>query len=172
MDRVPGCGKLYISGLDALDQPDLLEQKGVTHILTILEFDYCDYEEFAHFRRLLISAEDSSGENLLRHSGVANAFIDDGLASGGVVLVHCAMGQSRSTTVLCAYLMERHRLSPLQALERLQEARPMCPPNGGFMVQLGAFERMLQAGGEGDAEEIYCQRHSRSGVANPATLER
>jgi len=42
MDQVPNCGKLYISGLGPLDQPDLLEQKDMTHILSLLEFDYCE----------------------------------------------------------------------------------------------------------------------------------
>ncbi|KAK4549498.1 hypothetical protein LTR36_006495 [Oleoguttula mirabilis] len=159
MDQVPGCVNLYISGLAALDQPDLLEQKGITHILTILEFDYCDYEEFSHFRRLLILAEDSSGQNLLQFFAATNAFIDEGLAAaGGAVLVHCAMGQSRSATVVCAYLMRRFGgLTAGQAVERLREARPVCEPNGAFVGQLEVFGRMLGAAGEGGARAVYLE---------------
>ncbi|KAK5123593.1 hypothetical protein LTR85_002631 [Meristemomyces frigidus] len=103
MDQVPSCdGKLYISGLDAVNQPDLLEEKGITHTLTILEFDYCDYEEYSRYHRLLIQAEDNPKENLLRHIEATNAFITEALDAGGVVLVHCAMGQSWSAAAVCA----------------------------------------------------------------------
>ena len=47
MDQLPSAGKLFIGGLKALDQPNLLDDAKITHILSILEFDYCEYEEFA-----------------------------------------------------------------------------------------------------------------------------
>jgi hypothetical protein len=44
MDKV--LHNLYISRLEALDQIDDLAQAGITYILSILKFDYCDYEEY------------------------------------------------------------------------------------------------------------------------------
>lgn len=142
MDKVPQCGNLYIGSLEALDQPDLLEQKKITHILSMLEFDYCDYEEFDEYRRLLIAAEDNSKQDLYSHFGRTNAFIEEGLARGAV-LVHCAMGQSTSAAVVCAYIVYKHRVSPSKALGLLREARQMAKPDKGFMEQLGTLARML-----------------------------
>lgn len=146
MDKVPGCGNLYIGSLQELNQPDLLEQTKITHILSILEFDYCDYEEYSQYKRLLIRAEDAGFQDLLTHFKTTNAFIDEALGnSSGVVLVHCAMGQSRSAAVVCAYLMYKFHFSAEQALDALREARPVVAPNAGFMAQLEEYGRMLQA---------------------------
>ena len=79
MDEVPDCRGLYIGGLDAVDQPDRVDDSGITHILTILEFDYCDYEEFARYEHLWIQAEDHPDEYLARHFNATNSFIEHGL---------------------------------------------------------------------------------------------
>ncbi|KAK5739291.1 tyrosine protein phosphatase yvh1 [Elasticomyces elasticus] len=145
MDRIPQCGNLYVGSLEALDQPDLLEKAGITHILSVLEFDYCDYEEFAHFQRLLICAEDDPREDLFRHFGATNAFIYDALEKlGGTVLIHCAMGQSRSVTIACAYLISRNGLSAEHALEVVRLARAEADPNEGFMTQLRDYRKALE----------------------------
>ncbi|KAI9811933.1 MAG: tyrosine protein phosphatase yvh1 [Phylliscum demangeonii] len=41
-----------------------------------------------------------------------------------------------------AYLMQKHRLSPPDALARIQQARPICGPNSGFIAQLDLYHRM------------------------------
>ncbi|KAI5365278.1 Putative protein-tyrosine phosphatase [Septoria linicola] len=109
MNKVPECGNLYICGLDALDDPDFLDQIGVTHILSVLEFDYCDYPEFDRYRRMLVQAADHPLQDLYRYFQLTNNFIDSALAPGpplppchqdssavpvhkNAVVVHCAMG--------------------------------------------------------------------------------
>lgn len=139
MNKVPQCPKLYISGLDALDDLDALDQAHISHILSILEFDYCDYPEFEKYQRMLIQLEDHPGQNLSSFFDATNAFI----GKGDAVLVHCAMGQSRSATIVCAYMMFKLRISASKALELLKEARPMCEPNEGFMAQLVEYGHTL-----------------------------
>ncbi|XP_061693648.1 dual specificity protein phosphatase 13A family protein isoform X2 [Syngnathoides biaculeatus] len=77
----------------------------------------------------------------------AAAFIDQALTSGGRVLVHCAVGVSRSATLVLAYLMIHHHLSLLSAIQCVQQKRWIFP-NRGFLRQLLRLERTLQSKGE------------------------
>lgn len=49
------------------------------------------------------------------------------------------MGKSRSATIVCAYLMYRYQLTPLDALNQIRESRGVCEPNSGFMQQLQLY---------------------------------
>ena len=62
-------------------------------------------------------------------------FIQNGLTSGNV-LVHCAQGKSRSSTIVVAYVMASMKLSCVKALEYVQERRKMAQPNPGFLKRL------------------------------------
>lgn len=161
MDKVPDCGNLYICGLDALDDPILLNQAGITHILSVLEFDYCNHPEFDKYKRMLIQAEDHPLQDLYRYFQLTNEFIGSALdpppvaqgssavpTYGNTVVVHCAMGQSRSATVVCAYMIYKLRITASRALQLLQSSRPMCAPNQGFMAQLEQFEEFLGVEGK------------------------
>ena len=155
MDQIPTAGKLFIGGLRALDAPHRLAQAAITHILSVLEFDYCDWEGINQYKRLLIQADDVPRENLLQHFRSTNSFIEDGLREDGAVIIHCAMGVSRSATVACAYLMNKFSLSPEEALGMIRKARPLANPNEGFQEQLKVYHRMLKASSEADANKVY-----------------
>lgn len=148
-------GQLFIGGLKVIDRPDVLDEHGITHVLSVLEYDHCDYDEYTKYQRLRLAAEDHPSQNLVQHFEKANAFIDQALAVRGRVLVHCAMGISRSAAVVCAYLMYRYKIPFLKALGQLQEARPSCAPNTGFIQQLEVFERMLSAQSQQQKVSIY-----------------
>lgn len=57
------------------------------------------------------------------------------------ILVHCAMGKSRSATATIMYLMRKFSLSLDQAFEFCKTQRQKTEPNEGFLEQLKAFER-------------------------------
>jgi dual specificity phosphatase 12 len=67
--------------------------------------------------------------------------------------VHCAMGKSRSATLVCAYLIWKDGLSPAAALEQVCEGRPVCDPNPGFKEQLEVWAEICAVGGSGGGEE-------------------
>lgn len=59
------------------------------------------------------------------------------LSEGKGVLVHCAQGRSRSTTVVVAFIMWAQQTDYLTALDVVQRHRSMAQPNRGFALQLG-----------------------------------
>ena len=54
------------------------------------------------------------------------------------------MGISRSATVVAAYLVFRHGLTPLQAVAWIRAQRPIVNPNPGFKEQLDDYYSVLQ----------------------------
>ncbi|XP_072565896.1 dual specificity protein phosphatase 13B-like isoform X1 [Paramormyrops kingsleyae] len=71
------------------------------------------------------------------------AFIQTALSQKGRVLVHCAMGVSRSATLVLAYLMIRERLPLLEAICTVKKHRHICP-NSGFLEQLRHLDMVLE----------------------------
>eukprot|EP00835_Amoeboradix_gromovi_P005937 NODE_619_length_5923_cov_0.480769.p1 type:complete len:462 gc:universal NODE_619_length_5923_cov_0.480769:4125-2740(-) len=56
------------------------------------------------------------------------------------VYVHCKVGQSRSVTVVLAFLMEYSKMTLYDAYEYLRERRPTMSPNIGFVMVLQEME--------------------------------
>nr|OQO29561.1 hypothetical protein B0A51_04119 [Rachicladosporium sp. CCFEE 5018] len=123
-----------------LDKP-ALQEIGLTHVLSVLRLPL-DQDLFAGYTHKVVEVDDVDDENLLEHLPGCVAFIQDGLDSGGAVLVHCAMGKSRSATAICAYLMHTRHISASEALAHLRQTRPFCEPNDGFMKQLELYHQM------------------------------
>lgn len=59
------------------------------------------------------------------------------------VFVHCAVGVSRSASLVLAYLMIRHRYTLLEAINKVKERRWIFP-NRGFLEQLRALDMKLR----------------------------
>lgn len=83
---------------------------------------------------------DEADQLISRHFEEAIKFTDQALKVGGRVLFHCKHGQSRSATVLAAWLIARCGHTVESALEHLKHCRPRVGPNQGFVQQLEEFE--------------------------------
>ncbi|XP_026529962.1 dual specificity protein phosphatase 13-like [Notechis scutatus] len=62
----------------------------------------------------------------------------------GKVLVHCAMGISRSATLVLAFLMIYENKNLVEALKMVREHRGVCP-NTGFLSQLRELDLWLMS---------------------------
>ncbi|XP_068111492.1 dual specificity protein phosphatase 13A-like isoform X2 [Hyperolius riggenbachi] len=92
-----------------------------------------------------VPANDSPDFDMSQYFYSASEFIHKALTSpGDRVLVHCAVGISRSATLVLAYLMIHHHLSLTQAIEKVQENRWICP-NIGFLQQLIHLDEELHS---------------------------
>ncbi|KAI4137877.1 MAG: hypothetical protein LQ341_004936 [Variospora aurantia] len=146
LDRVLGDRNLYIGGygcgLFTLKRKEALKNANITHVLSVLTLPL-DEALFKGYERLVVDIDDLEDEDIIQHFPASNAFIKAGLESRGGVLVHCAMGKSRSATLLLAYhLSTQHAADPTTALMLLRQGRPMAEPNPGFMDQLHLYHRM------------------------------
>lgn len=176
VDRVPRAGKLYIGGLYALYQTDLIRAAGITHVLSVIDYDPALKERFPdlELKHLHIRADDHPNENLLRCFEEVVGWMDGALGEvegktgeerrggngkgggeGGGVFVHCAMGKSRSATLVVAYLMWKYKLDPKVALDQLCEGRPVCDPNPGFKEQLEVWEEMCKKDSAEERKKVY-----------------
>ena len=89
-----------------------------------------------------LQVTDLPEEDLLSHFTGSNAFIQDGLAKDGAVLVHCYRGRSRSATVVVAFLMQKHGYSAERALAKVRGKREIIQPHDSFLAQLKLYENM------------------------------
>ena len=62
-------------------------------------------------------------------------WIENILKGGGVVLVHCVQGISRSATLILAFLIIKKKMTLQQGIEMIKKKRSIAP-NEGFMQQL------------------------------------
>ncbi|MCJ1315152.1 tyrosine protein phosphatase yvh1 [Xylographa vitiligo] len=143
LDRIPGVAELYIGGLFSLRRYQALKNANITHVVSALRLPL-DEELFQPYQHLVVELDDVEDEDILQHFATSNAFIRDGLAGSGGVLVHCAMGKSRSTTLIIAYLLSLSpsTITPESALATVRLCRPMAEPNSGFMQQLNLYHSM------------------------------
>uniref|UniRef100_A0ACD5TJM3 Uncharacterized protein n=1 Tax=Avena sativa TaxID=4498 RepID=A0ACD5TJM3_AVESA len=136
---------LYLGSVGAALNKDALKSLNITHILVVARSLNPTFP--AEFTYKKIEVLDSPDTDLVKHFGECFTFIDEGVCSGGNVLVHCFAGRSRSVTVVLAYLMNKHQMSLQSAMSLVRSKRPQIGPNEGFMSQLVNFEKSLQVFG-------------------------
>jgi atypical dual specificity phosphatase len=73
----------------------------------------------------------------------------------GKILVHCAMGRSRSATLVLAYLMIHKNMTLVDAIQQVAKNRCVLP-NRGFLKQLRELDKQLvkqrRQAGPGDSD--------------------
>lgn len=136
---VPG---LYIgSAVDAASR-DKLVRRNIGWVLNITSdvpnyfTDMCTYQQ--------IPVLDTWNQSIQTYFEVAFEFLDQGIASGRGVLVHCAAGISRSAAFVIGYLMHKHSFSLNRAYAHVMTKRPIISPNLAFMGELKEFEAKLE----------------------------
>ena len=65
------------------------------------------------------------------------------------MLVHSNRGQSRASSVLVVYFMQKYRWTLFKTLEFLNSRRPDLEVRAAFINQLSEFERKLSNQGRG-----------------------
>ncbi|KAL2110787.1 hypothetical protein VUR80DRAFT_716 [Thermomyces stellatus] len=177
-NRIEGPENLFVGGIFALRRPEALAEKGITHVLSVLNVRPEEVEQAGltpwktvreTYKHMIVDVDDVDDEDILVHFPKAVRFIEEGLYPSedgesvgekkptGSVYVHCAMGKSRSVSMVTAYLLWKHpdrfrKSSPdakkaaqetvESAIDWIRRSRPMAEPNWGFRTQLELWWEM------------------------------
>ena len=93
---------------------------------------------------LHLKIRDESNFDIFDYFEQGNAFINKVRTKGGVILVHCKFGVSRSPSFVCAFLIKYFAFNLQSALKFIRKKRPIVNPNEGFMTYLEKYEQSLK----------------------------
>nr|XP_061800186.1 dual specificity protein phosphatase 26-like [Nerophis lumbriciformis] len=137
---------LYIGDQNMASDRRELARVGITHIVNCAQSRWrsgaADSYAGMNVTYLGIEAHDSPAFDMSKNFYPAADFIHKALTKGGKVLVHCAVGLSRSATLVLAYLMIRQNLTLVEAIKTVKDHRGVTP-NRGFLRQLNGLDGVL-----------------------------
>ncbi|XP_062307071.1 dual specificity protein phosphatase 26-like [Osmerus eperlanus] len=130
--------KLYIGDQSSADNRSELTLHRITHVLNAAHSRLRGGAET--YQGMNITYQGIEGRDCCDYDMSANFqtsadFIYRALSGGGTVLVHCAVGVSRSATLVLAYLMLKQHLTLVEAICAVKDNRGVIP-NRGFLRQL------------------------------------
>ena len=128
-----------------------MQAMGITAVVNMREARYDDRTlGIASERYLQLPTTDGTAPSLEQlRAGIA--FIEEAIANGGTVYVHCASGVQRAPTMAAAYLISTG-LSVKEALATIRKVRPFINPRRSQRKQL---ERLA---GEVEAPQLAPQK--------------
>lgn len=132
---------IALGSLRTVQSMPSLQQLGVTHVLTCGR-NLRTPQFPPPIQQMVLDVDDNDEQDMNQYFLTAIEFMQSCVSSGGLCIVHCFAGVSRSATVVVAYLMKSRQLSFTQALEFVQQQRPAANPNPNFRRQLIEFEAM------------------------------
>ncbi|KAK4195542.1 protein-tyrosine phosphatase-like protein [Triangularia verruculosa] len=171
LNRINGPEELFVGGIFGVNRPRVIHEHKITHVLSVIQYslDTLEDEVYRPLQHMTIDIDDMEDQDILVHLPKMVRFIQQGLhEQKGAVLVHCAMGKSRSVTAIVAYLLWKHpqrfglgrgdakvdakeaKEAVQKAVELVRETRPIAEPNEGFMEQL---EMWVAMGCPADADD-------------------
>jgi protein-tyrosine phosphatase len=139
---VPG---LYLGSVGAALSKKILLELQITDVLSVMDKMKTPFPDQFRYRQIEIF--DSVDDDIQKHFVESTQHMHDCITKNGKILVHCFAGKSRSSTMVCAYMMKYHNMSRDTALAHIKERRPIICPNMGFMKQLLAWEKQLYPDG-------------------------
>ena len=149
-------GKLFLGPAPATnaDTCAVLTRAGITHIVNVTKS--CPFPTQQQVpgvggkgvvqHRVAVEDKPDFAAAIRSKLASSTAFIRDAITAGGCVYVHCAMGVSRSTTVVLAYRMAVLGDTLRFAFEHTRTRRHCAAPNHAFWKVLCELEASLGRG--------------------------
>lgn len=117
-----------------------LKRHKITHILSCINKPHLYEGDDIVYKTVVMS--DSSSFDMLGCLETTNDFIDASIKSGGAVLVHCQMGQSRSAAAVMGYIMKAQQKSFDEAYKLVKSRRSFIKKDN-FEAQLRKYGDQL-----------------------------
>jgi len=135
---------LFLGSYENAKTDKQLSSLGITHILNMAdELENPHAAEKYVYRKMGVN--DTREDDIKQHIMQAISFINESRASSpsSRILVHCAMGISRSSAIVIAWLMVENKWTYEQSKLYVKSLRSSIKPNEGFVKQLLVFEKEL-----------------------------
>jgi len=147
--RPISCNKVYhgiiIGNGETVCDISYLKSHGVTHVLNTAEehvrVDAAKYAQYG-IKYYGFHVDDLPHCDISRYFSRTTDFINSAVTGGGLVVVNCYMGLSRSASCVLAYLITKQGMSLSKALDYVKKSRAVRP-NEGFLNQLRELERSM-----------------------------
>jgi protein-tyrosine phosphatase len=133
---------LWIGSEGDARNPEFMAAKGVRLVVNCSR----NIPVYTNIQTYRVPVDDDPSENptIIKHWSVTSVAIDNVLAHGGAVLVHCRAGMQRSAATVAAYLMWKYRLTAKQAMKRINDLkRETFYPRPTFLKALQRWEARL-----------------------------
>jgi len=134
-------GRLFLGNCIHAKQIDLLRRLKITHIVnTAYECGNLHEKEGIQYVKLPI--RDETDDRFSQYFEEVYDFIHDAVISSNnsAVFVHCALGKSRSATIVIMYLMKRFSWNYRKAHDYVKGRRSIISPYYGFVRELEDLE--------------------------------
>uniref|UniRef100_A0A0G4HY67 protein-tyrosine-phosphatase n=1 Tax=Chromera velia CCMP2878 TaxID=1169474 RepID=A0A0G4HY67_9ALVE len=139
---------LFLTNFRGAEDLKRLQALKINHVLCVNgpASDNPHPTELNYMNIVNVEDEESQAAALRAHFENAGKFIHANMGKG--VVVHCAGGISRSSSIVLFYLMKYRNMNLREAFAHTMARRRVIWPNTGFMQQLIEFEKS-QAGKKG-----------------------
>jgi hypothetical protein len=145
--------RLWLGPYVSLCDLEELKAQGITHAVNASQ-KISAVARRAGIAVLDIDVPDSDRAKMEPHLAATRQFITDALSQGGVVLVNCFAGISRSATIVIDFLMHRDGLDFKTARNRVKAQRMCIKPNAGFRSELERLHRSARSSAAAVVEPI------------------
>jgi len=146
---------VFLGNYDALRSVDASKGNNpnkFTRVISVTTQDPNTTDEFVrvsipeHIARMVMKVHDEEAAwiELETHFERLFQFIDDARIAKENILIHCTQGQSRSATVLLAYIMNRFHVSLQDALTFVKTRRFLVEPIPALLARLSQYEKSLK----------------------------
>lgn len=128
--------EIYLGNKISATNTTKLKEFGITHIVVCGDEFTIDMTMRKNFKYLQIKIGDVEFLDIKQFFPSCYDYIKQCIDNKGKVLVHCSAGISRSSSVVCSFLIKNKQISFEEAMEIIWKSRIVASPNRGFEKQL------------------------------------
>lgn len=139
--EVGGPRRIYIGNLASSKCLGFLKSNDINVIVNCTYTSACFHKDRFEYCRLQMSDDESQDLELVFAKGTK--FLQE-KCNNRNLLVHCRQGQSRSVSVVLAWMIKYKGLTLCQALKKVRTCHPSASPNLGFLQQLSEFASKMR----------------------------
>ncbi len=138
-DKMMDDENIWLGSLESACDREALRKHGIQRVVSAVYNINPIFPDDPDLMYLKVPVIDTPTADIAKHFNKALEFIDESIKAKKGVLIHCVYGISRSSTLVCAYLIKKYGMSVKQAIDHVKARRPCANPNSGFLIQLQAL---------------------------------